>query len=206
MIDHEIRRKLSQDLRHLVIGTITNDDFDDNYEDLYVTCSDVAVQEIGRCGWGMYSDSHRYRLRGKYAVDGERKRMAARCVLFLRSGLEYQWPPPPGSFGVYVAHAVSWLGIPAGIALLLCWFPLLAMGIKDVEFMTPFGLLGCVWLVWSIWYLRVGRRKAGESSEWKAWRASGDFDVWPFFRREDFYVARREHHLLGVATASDCET
>jgi hypothetical protein len=25
----------------------------------------------------------------------------------------------------------------------------------------------------------------------RRWEASGDFDVWPFFRREEFYEARR---------------
>jgi hypothetical protein len=130
--------------------------------------------------------------------------MAARCILFLKSGLDYQWPEPPSSVGFQLCYGFAWYGIPAGAAVLICWLPLLFYGVRDVEFMHPIGVLSILWLAWSIWYLRVGRLRTFETPEWKAWRAVGDYDVWPFFRREEFYEARRTPHFFrGATTTAD---
>ena len=55
MVDLELRHRLSQDLRRLVTGRMTNDDFDDAYYESYMDSNDIAVREISRFGWSLYS-------------------------------------------------------------------------------------------------------------------------------------------------------
>jgi hypothetical protein len=197
MVDDQARRKLGQDLRQLVAGTITNDDFDDAQIDVYCDSQDAAVRLVSWWGWSLYSDSHRYRLRGRNRVDAATRRIAARCVLFLRDKREYEWPAAPSTALADVSWTLACYGIPAGIAVLLCCAMLLASRTKDVAFMVPIGIAASAWLAWSVWFRVKGYRRAMNSPEWRAWQACGDYDVWPFFRREDFYAARRTHHLLG---------
>jgi len=89
MVDSLKRRQLSQHLRQLVTGRATNDEFDEWYYNDYETSEDRATQAISAFGYSLYSDLWPYRLRGVHAVDKETRRTAARCVLFLRSKLEY---------------------------------------------------------------------------------------------------------------------
>jgi len=201
MIDRELRKQLSQDLRRLVTGRITNDEFDDAYFERYVTSTDATVLCVAEFGYGLYGDLFPYRLKDRYALDRATRRTAARCVLFLRMDLEYEWPNQPNSVGAMTLYALASMGIPVGIALLICSLPMLIGGVRDVEFLWSVAAFGVVILIASVWY-RVGRGGfAAEyySTKWLAWRNSGDFDVWPFFRREDFYQARRTAHLLAAS-------
>jgi hypothetical protein len=88
MIDRKLRAELSQDIRRLATGRMTNDAFDDLYYEVYERSDDRAVNEIAAFCYGLYSSDLLFpiRLRGRYALDAETKRTIARCVLFLRSG------------------------------------------------------------------------------------------------------------------------
>jgi hypothetical protein len=202
MIDHELRRELSQDLRRLVTGRITNDAFDDLYFGRYGRSSDRAVNEIAEFGWGLYSSDllWPYSLRGRHATSKANRRAAARSVLFLRSGLEYDWPREPSSAMHCLIGALAFnLGLPGGIALLICSVPFLIGGVEDVDFLWPVAGLGLANTILSGWYLSGGGdRTRFQSLAFQNWLRAGDFDVWPFLRREDFYEARRTAPLLGA--------
>ena len=89
MADIEARIKLSELIRQLVAGLITNDQF----EDRIPRSSDPAVHEVYFSGiWDLYTDLYEYRLVGGDRVPRETRRVLARYILFLKSGLEYEWP------------------------------------------------------------------------------------------------------------------
>lgn len=46
-------------------------------------------------GWSLYGDHKEYKLTGKNKLSKETKNEVARCILFLKSNLEYQWPHVP---------------------------------------------------------------------------------------------------------------
>jgi hypothetical protein len=202
MIDSELRIQLSQDLRRLVTGRMTNDAFDDLYHGHYICSQDRAVAAIAGFGWGLYSSDTLtpYRLKGRHSVSKVDRRVAARSILFLRSGLEYHWPDYPSFLANRLLGAFAFnLGLPGGIALLICSVPLLAAGIEGVEFLWPVAALGLLSTAFSVWYLCSGaNRMEVTSPAWQNWISAGDIDAWPFLRREDFYEARRTAHLLGA--------
>jgi hypothetical protein len=119
MIDVQARYKLAEASRWLVSGLITNYQYDDRvlYEDGVLASSDPAVREIYNKGfWLMYDDLRQYRLKGRYRPSQQTREAAARCVLFLKSGLPYGWPVLSrfASFGLTVLTLVT-LGL-AGLA------------------------------------------------------------------------------------------
>jgi hypothetical protein len=92
MVDREARSDLATSLLRLVSGEMTNDEFDRGY-DGWRKSPDVAITEIAKFGWGLYSDLHPYKLKGRNAVSGETRQMAQRALLFLETDREYEWPP-----------------------------------------------------------------------------------------------------------------
>jgi len=203
MIDAKLRKELSQDIRRLVTGRASTDEFDAAYFDRYAESSDHAVENVAEFGYSLYNSDvlWPYRLKGRRAVDRATRRTAARCVLFLRSGREYEWPNEPSAMGARMLWGLLFsLGMPGGIAILICTIPPLAMELEDVEFLRPLAVAGAVLLAVSLWYAfgRTGYRSICESPAWKHWRSSGNFDVWPFLQREDFDRARRTCFLLDA--------
>jgi hypothetical protein len=202
-MDPQLRKRLSQDLRRLVTGRMTNDAFDDAYYEQYSSSNDSAIAAVAEFGFGLYSSDTlmAYRLRGRHRLGRTTRRAAARCVLFLRSKLAYEWPKEPNSIKAQLLWALAFnLSLPGGIALLICSaLPLVFFGADDPEFFLPIAAFGALCLSTSIWYLFGSSGYVAEynSPERGAWRQAGDFDVWPFYRREDFYRARRTAFLLG---------
>ncbi|TYT24834.1 hypothetical protein FZO89_00245 [Luteimonas viscosa] len=91
MIDYRARSTLAQAARVLVAGRITNYQFENREPE----SSDPAVKEISYMGfWPLYSDTPEYRLDGDRKLSPEDRLFAARCILFLKSGLRYSWPIP----------------------------------------------------------------------------------------------------------------
>ena len=89
MIDAHARSKLAELSRSLVTGLITNYQFDDRIP----TSSDPAIHEIyNKAFWLMYCDLRQYRLKGRDRLSPQVREVAARCILFLKSGLPYSWP------------------------------------------------------------------------------------------------------------------
>ena len=188
MIDRSQRNKLSQDLRRLVTGRMSNDDFDDVYYEEYESSNDDAVRAIAEFGWGLYSSDvlFPYRLKGRHRVSDDLREMACRCVLFLRSDREYKWPPMPTESGRRFLWAVCFnLGLPGSIAMLLICTPLLAG--KDKTFAAWFVIPSLIVLACSAWVLFGPRR---ESSSLQTWKNTGNWEAWPFWHLDDLTTAR----------------
>lgn len=92
MIDKSARTKLSESLRHLVSGQITNYQFDNN---MSLQSKDRAIRAIRLRAWHLYDDLRQYKLKGKYAIPPKDKSVVARWLLFLKTDLEYEWPTHP---------------------------------------------------------------------------------------------------------------
>ena len=106
MIDTERRIKLAIHLRHLSVGLITNDDFESNlmddvtrgwlpeqyYRAKEAEFDDQIIQPMLELCWGLYDDTRQHKLRGSDKLSDESLRIIARCILFLHSTQEYQWP------------------------------------------------------------------------------------------------------------------
>ena len=89
MIDRSARDRLSELIRHLAAGLITNDEFEDA---LPIRSHDPAVEELIDESWYLSSDLSEYRFIGRYRLSRETKRHLARWILFLKTDLEYEWP------------------------------------------------------------------------------------------------------------------
>jgi hypothetical protein len=88
MIDRAARDVLALALRRLACGRITNDEFDASLR----SSEDIAVIAIADAAWTLYDDFREHYLKGRDALPPQAKRGVARCLLFLRSDLEYPWP------------------------------------------------------------------------------------------------------------------
>lgn len=186
MVDRAARKKLSLHVRQVVTGRISRDDFYDLVDREYASANDRAVSESVEFLVELFNgDACRsYRLRGRNAVAGEIRRTAARSVLFLRSDLEYAWPPLSG-----LAGGIAFLAFLLATALAIVSVPLLLEG--DGVSSLLFGLPGLAIFV-------VGAAcSLGQAAANRQWRQSGDYDVFPFLWREDFDRACKTLHLLG---------
>jgi hypothetical protein len=153
MVDRAARNRLAELARHLADGVSTNDEFEDRAEPVVRSShGDAGVHVIFRDLWSLYSDFQEYRLKGRHCLSKDVKRDVARCVLFLHSDLEYEWPQHPNE---------SWKG--------------------RLAYAVPFP-----WLI-----ERIMRRATDE------WKASGDFEVWPFLRLSDYQGALERPRLLS---------
>lgn len=108
MIDRDARKMLSKNLKALVEGTITTDQF---FRSMPLSGEDRATKAIWGYGDALYSDITEYTLKGRYAVDNETKDLVQRCILFLETDLEYMWPDQPESFGINVVLMGFALGV-----------------------------------------------------------------------------------------------
>lgn len=195
-VDSDARRLLSQDIRRLVTGRMTNDEFDDAYYSRYEKSSDRAVREIAGFCYGLYSSDLPIpiRLRGRYAVSKETRSQAARAVLFLRAGLSYDWPNAPDAPLLRLLYGLAVpLGFTAGAVLSLMCIPLY---IQEPSFeIGQLAMGGALLLIGStvivlVWRLRV-------RTLLDAFRASGNYEVWPFLQHAEFEQAKRSSYLLG---------
>jgi len=95
MINRENRDRFAEVLRHLFTGIITNDQFED--ASWHCPSEDPAIYEIFYlAAWPMYDDLHEHKLKGAHAPTEGAKKDLARCILFLKTDLEYEWPRRTG--------------------------------------------------------------------------------------------------------------
>ena len=113
MIDETARRRLAEAARALVVGRITNDEFEARVPE----SNDPAVMELYSKGfWLLYGDLSEHKLVGKRRLDPAAREFAARCIIFLKSGQEYSWPVEKGcvsllklALGVLSLGIIPWL-------------------------------------------------------------------------------------------------
>jgi hypothetical protein len=88
MIDRVARDQLSRNLRRLVSGRISNDQFE---ADIPAT-EDAAIVACADMAWLLYSDMKEHRLVGLNSIGPSERREVVRWILFLDSDFEYLWP------------------------------------------------------------------------------------------------------------------
>jgi len=90
MIDNDARVTLAENIRHLVAGVISNDEFKKR---IPLNSPDPAIQAIFFGGaWQLYSDFQTMFLRDTHRASKSVRINSARWILFLKSGLPYEWP------------------------------------------------------------------------------------------------------------------
>lgn len=90
MVDRKARDEFAELLRHLATGQITNDEFENRAP---LSSKDPAMFEIWwLAAWPLYDDFKEHTLTEEHSVSDEERREIAKCVLFLKTDQEYQWP------------------------------------------------------------------------------------------------------------------
>jgi hypothetical protein len=96
MVDRVARNQLAERLRHLAVGLISNDRF----ENASRRSKDAAIAELEwRLAWPVYDDMREHRLIHEYALTYGQRRDFARAILFLKTDLEYEWETKRGFRG-----------------------------------------------------------------------------------------------------------
>lgn len=108
MVNADKREIAAQVLQRFLDGSITNDEFEDEFPR---DQRDPVLVTIRHCVWGHYSDLSRHKLTGKYAPTPEAKALLERCLLFLKSNLEFEWPVPGLGFfmGLLSIFTLGWV-------------------------------------------------------------------------------------------------
>jgi hypothetical protein len=185
MVLPEARAELRESLSALIAGRLSNDGFDDMYYRLCIGSPDRAVAAIGQFGWGLYSSDllWPYLLTGRHTVSAETRAVAERCDQFLRSGLEYEWPPDPRLGWVQFAQALA--GAPGVLgALLAAILVPLALSNSAWGGASVIALSAGAVAVPSLWaYRRLSRY---EERRWLAYWSCGTRELWPFFSPSEF--------------------
>lgn len=114
MVDRERRNLLADQIHAFIGGFVTNDEFDDWLWDAQFDplrdprrYDDAALGPAVEWSYCLYGDRSEYRLVGERKLDRETYRSFLRWILFLRSDLDYEWPPM--LFAVRFFPEVNWL-------------------------------------------------------------------------------------------------
>lgn len=75
-------------------GTVTSREMDGDFPS---DKNDRALAAIWRRLWFLWDDFHSHTLTGKHSPTPEERAMMDRCIAFLHSDLEYEWPPYRGA-------------------------------------------------------------------------------------------------------------
>jgi hypothetical protein len=164
MVDKERRKKLAFHLRHLAVGLISNDEFENYitddvtfgwlpeqyYRSKEAKFDDLIIQPMLELSWCLYSDLKEHKLTGHYKLSNEQLKDITRFILFLQSDFEYEW---------------SYLD-PTN--------PLIKFSFKD--------LLLSVWTLGQYYRNKINERK----QQLNEFEKSGNFEYWPFIIKEQY--------------------
>jgi hypothetical protein len=89
VIDRRARNIAANAIRDFMEGTISNREYERRYPR---SKDDHALWEIYVQMWFLYSDLKEHTLTGEYALKEESRSFLDRCILFLKSDLDFQWP------------------------------------------------------------------------------------------------------------------
>ena len=89
-----MRREFARMLRSLIVGNMSNDDYEQQCHELTKrhTVQDAAVEALYNESWFLYDDFKTHTLRGKWELTPEGRSYFARCLLFLRTPHPFRWP------------------------------------------------------------------------------------------------------------------
>ena len=197
--DIEKRRALAQQLRWLIGGRITNDQFDDFlYEENCLDSKDTTIAEIAGWSWGLYSDLVPYRLKGKHVVTEDVRTAAIRAIVLLRSGEDYEWPRASDPFSVDMLSIAKSVASYAAIAMAIITFPVWWYDENWIgdEKLAP-RLFGVVAALVGISYGAHALSKRIMRPIIERFEAAGDRECWPFLRESDLVNAMKQGRLLA---------
>ena len=89
MVDRKARDEFAELLRHFIAGRITNEEFEDQVPH---SPKDLAIFEIWWIATSPFFSDDEYTLTEEYRASDDERREIAKCVLFLKTDQEYQWP------------------------------------------------------------------------------------------------------------------
>ncbi len=185
MIDPIARAELAEALRHLVSGQSTNDAFE---ERVPLPSEDPAIHAIYGFAWLLYDDLRTYRLRGRDRLAEDDRTLATRAIVFLHSDLESTVDLPTAPASLLLCLLLLLLGATLGT---IAWLNLI--GCRYV-LAFAFGLPAAFLLIQTIRTLLTNPQRA---EQWRAFEASGAWNVWPFATREQFSKALGNPCLLS---------
>lgn len=175
MVDREGRRELQLRLKQLIAGQISNDAF-------FLTrfgSDDPSLPEIWSFGNALIHDYYPARLRSPNKLSKHKEELACRCLLFLGSNLEYEWPKLSSSTWWY------WLFVSGSLSLALGTIAA-RLSIRLLPIVLV--LLGAIACTCSFAYQRCLHKRA-----LAAFEETGDRSVWPFLRRSDYERQKANH-------------
>jgi hypothetical protein len=91
MVSRDARDIAAETIRRFMDGSISNREYEQRYPKAK---DDPALWAIYINIWFCYSDMKEHTLTGKHALSDKQRALLRRCVLFLKSDSEFQWPPP----------------------------------------------------------------------------------------------------------------
>lgn len=90
MVERHSRDLAAQALMDFMLGLISNREYERRFPR---SEHDAALWSIYSQVWFYYSDTLEHTLAGKHALTDEGRAFIERCLLFLKSDLEFKWPP-----------------------------------------------------------------------------------------------------------------
>ena len=180
MVDQEARRTYAELVRQFISSRMTNDEYEEKFEQLKLENLDPAVYEIFYQVWGLYDDYSTHRMTGDYHLDRVGRRQIAQAVLFLQSDYEYQWPRD-GGYGCLLFLLLAIYAV-ATAALLSC---------------LPSSSLLILYVSAGLCSTTTAMLLLKSRQEGQRWQKAGDADAWPFLTQADLAEARRHPQLLA---------
>ena len=177
MVDLARRKELAYHLRHLVVGLISNDEFEEEildnvsfgylpehyYSSKQVKFDDPIIRPMLELSWCLYSDLENHTLTAKHQLSDKELKDIARFILFLHSDFEYEWP--------YFDHIN----------------PLLRFSFKD--------LLFTLLSLGQHYNVKLNERK----EQFEEFKHKGDHELWPFISKEQYeQQLRKQPFLRGI--------
>lgn len=90
MVNLTARKQAAEVLGQFYHCEINNDQFVDQWFE--IKSKDIVLKKVFWLVWGFYDDLHTHKLEGKHALSQTGKDLFERCILFLKSDVEYPWP------------------------------------------------------------------------------------------------------------------
>jgi hypothetical protein len=202
MVDRDARNQLAQALRQFLSCRINNDRFDDlDAEHHWHASDDEAVRQSYDLAYSLYDDLTPHFLRGKFALSDDEHADMLRCILFLHTDHDYEWPDQ--LYRPYVLTNAVWLVMTAvNVFVFVAYVALAFVNSPYFLLILPWFIL--CWLVMNCARSVEYRRNVRNHLQLKAFEARTDSDLalWPFRTRAQYEHALQHPHLLRGAVGA----